>query len=185
MKKTLNKLFIDNDIQIDEDVFDYGYKILKTYLMFIIITLPLSVIFDVVVESILFVIFYTPLKKYIGGFHFNSPKLCSIFSIITTLLMALIIKYYRFDNFTIILFIMISLIIVSFFVGTADHPNKRLSQHEKKTFTKYALIVESLYLLFLLINQVTKFEIFTNVILFSMAFSVGGVLLANLMDKYF
>lgn len=185
MKNELLKLFMENDIQIDEDIFEYGYKILKTYLIFAVITLPLAAIFDVVTESFLFVALYTPLKKYIGGFHFNSPKLCTFFSIITTILMGVLIKYYRFENSIILFLIMICLIILSFFVGTSDHPNKRLSKIEKRTFTKYALIVENIYLLLLIVTVTLGYEIFTNTIIFSMLFSVGGSLIAYLINKYF
>ena len=147
MKEKLYYLFKENNIEIDKDIFEYGCKILKTYLIYFSFLIPIAYLLDVVFESIIFIFFYTPLKRYIGGFHFNTPKLCTLFSIFTTLIIAFASKNVAFENILPIYIITLFLFFVSFKIGTMDHPNKRLSTKEKKVYTKNALIIELIYLI--------------------------------------
>lgn len=58
------KSFLENNIYLDEDVFEYGTKILSRYLKFIFLTLVCSIILDSFFELILFLLFFIePLKQ--------------------------------------------------------------------------------------------------------------------------
>lgn len=184
MKDKLRVLFESNDIKIDNDIFDYGYNVLTNYFIFIAFLFPLSILFDVILESVLFVVFYTPLKKYIGGFHFDSPKLCTTFSIFTTLIMALLIKYLKIESLSFIILSIFVLFFLSFRTGTADHPNKRLTIKEKKYFTKKALMIEGIYLTTVIIFFKLNALILVKSIFLSIVFSVLGAILANFINKF-
>ena len=52
------KSFLENNIYLDEDVIEYGTKILSRYLKFIFLTLVCSIILDSFFELILFLLFF-------------------------------------------------------------------------------------------------------------------------------
>lgn len=144
MKNKLYELLKNNNIAIDEDVFYYGLSLLKKYFIFLIVTLFLSLYLNIFLEVLFFIILYIPLRRYVGGFHFNNSKICIFFSIVISIVACYISKQINFSINTIVIsYICLTILIIKYV--PVDHKNKRLSSREKYYYKKKALIVNLLY----------------------------------------
>ena len=54
MNKFIYKVLIKNNIILDEDVFYYGWSILKQYFIFFLITIPISIYCGIIFETLSF-----------------------------------------------------------------------------------------------------------------------------------
>ena len=145
MKNYIREKIKYYNIKIDDDDFEYGFTILSNYLIFAMIIFPF--ILSDFLNTILFLIFYLHLKQYTGGFHFSSPKLCMITSVLLTAIIPKVAKLFVFNNILIALTCVIISIIIHF-IKTEDHPNKILSVQEINFFTKKSIRTIFIYGLF-------------------------------------
>ena len=65
----LYRVFQKNGINIAKDDFVYGLTNLIHWLTFIMILIPIGLTLNILIESCLFYIFYSQLRKYTGGIH--------------------------------------------------------------------------------------------------------------------
>lgn len=73
MKKSELKLKIyekiqKSDIAIDQDLFDYGYDIFNDYVLFIVVSIIIALIFENMNELLMFCIVFVPLRKNLEDF---------------------------------------------------------------------------------------------------------------------
>lgn len=78
-----------------------------------------------------------------------------------------------------VLFILITTSIIK----AVDHPNKRISENEKKRYTQKALFIELFYSIIILSFYRGKFIVYLNIALFTMIFCVLGILLTNVKKR--
>lgn len=103
--KLANWLLCQSIITEDEiPIYRYAaYNILYTAIP-VFIMLIIGFIIGTVIGSLLFILTFILLRKYTGGFHFNSPVLCMIVSIITEFLFMYLAKLIS-DPYTLIMLI--------------------------------------------------------------------------------
>ena len=123
------------NIAIDKDLFDYGYEILNQYILLLLFSIIISILLEIQKELILFYIFFVPLRKNMGGFHFENKKVCLIFSIIISIFSSKIIRAEIFvsEKWSLVFLLMLVNI---FLLGCQSHPNKQLTKFENKNISK-------------------------------------------------
>ena len=72
MKNKLYSYLINNNISIEKDVFEYGFEYFYSYIIYLLVIIPISVFNHFTVEIIIFIILYIPIRKNIGGFHLKN-----------------------------------------------------------------------------------------------------------------
>ena len=87
-------------------------------------------------ETIFFILFYIPIRRYIGGFHFSKKYLCTIFSILVSILIPILANNFTVSSIIPVYIIILITVVVTCLIGTVDHPNKRLSKSEKQIYKK-------------------------------------------------
>ncbi len=132
----LNKLVNEYHINIEYDIFHYGLTVFFNYLIFLLFVIPIALFLNILIETIFFILFYIPIRRYIGGFHFSKKFLCTIFSILVSILIPILAINFTVNNIILVYIIMLVTIVVTWLIGTIDHPNKRLSKREKQIFKK-------------------------------------------------
>ena len=182
-KEYLFDLLLEKKIKIDYDVFDYGLTTLIVYLKFIIIILPLSLILNIKKEIIVFLLFFIPLRRYIGGYHLKSNYSCLIASVLCSVLISFLSKYTPFLPLYIRLILLLICLFFVFKIGTVDHPNKKLKINEKKYYKKKSLTVVMIYMLFIVFLYNYENHIVLNTALYALLFSVISLILANYKKK--
>lgn len=130
MKEKLYRSMKELGLDIDYDTFSYGSAVCVQYLLFLIITLPVIIIFKLYLETLTFLVFFIFLRRYNGGFHFDNKYFCLISSVIISIIFPHLSVQLQF-NFFHYLSIIICIIFFTYFLGVVDHKNKILSEKKK------------------------------------------------------
>lgn len=183
MKKKLYSFILSQNIFIEEDVFSYGYDVVTTYTLFLLILLPLSILNHTIIETLIFIFIFISLRRYLGGLHFNSHKTCMLFSIIVSLLIPYINSHLNYINIIIRCLIFFIAFLSIYFIGVTDHKNKRLNTAEKKIFKHHAIILLCLY--FLIGNLFYSKENlqYLNILFVTIAFFDINLLITYILNK--
>lgn len=131
-----NLLLKNNVIQKKElNIYIYGWILILSTAISIFTILILSIIFQQLLGSMLFLLFFFTLRAFAGGYHSNTHYGCFIFT--QGIYLFAVFLYYNIPTAFIKIFILCSIIISYIFIFTkapVDHPNKPLSSQNKKKF---------------------------------------------------
>jgi len=130
----------------DKDLYCYGFK--QGFLLFLnmITVIIIGVIFNMVWHSVIFMIAYSCLRVYAGGYHANTELNCYFFSLIMIMTVLWIIKLVTWNGLTCFIITTISSLII-LLIAPIEDANKPLDQEEKKIFKKRTNIVLSILIL--------------------------------------
>jgi len=131
----------------DKEVYEYGLRRVASTFITIATTLVIGFIFGMILESVIFMAAYVPLRSYAGGYHARTPLRCYVFSVILTVLVLLSIKYIPYDIILIGALTLVAGIIVFIFAPVAD-ANKPLDQVETRVFKKCTRIILFMQIVF-------------------------------------
>ena len=179
-KDSLYNLMIINNVSIEKDVFDYGLSIFIDYLIFITLTILISLLLNIFNEVIIFIVFYIPIRRFIGGYHFNKHYLCTLFSILASITIPILAKNLSLQNIQLVISIIIIILFVTYKIGTIDHPNKRLTKKEISKYTKNAIVIEIIYSIIIMILFYYQKYTLSKLLLFSLIFSILGIIVGKL-----
>lgn len=155
--------FIEQGIVLYEDREIYAYGLYQGIVMAInILTyILISLYFEMVWESLIFLISYIPLRSYSGGYHARTQIKCYFLSILMIILVLLTIKTVPFTiPMTIGITILSGSII--FILAPVEDSNKPLSYSQAKVFRKVArkiLGVELIVIITLLLMRYIMFAL--------------------------
>lgn len=187
MNQLKNKLYyflLNQGIEPEYDVFDYGYKIFTKYLTFLIIIIPLSLLFNIFIETIVFLAVFISLRQYLGGIHIDNSFLCMFFSIIISLLIPIIARLLKNINLPSFIIVFIISEISILILGPIDHKNKRLSSIEKKYFKRKSFLIILLYFFICCFLYFFKQKIYINIILLTIILNIFNLIVASMNEHY-
>lgn len=182
IKDKLHELLKSSSIYLDNDIFDYGYKIFITYLKYLICILPLSILFDILIEVSIFIILFIPIRRFIGGFHFKNLNHCFFGSVLMAVTLPYIALHIQIPFAFTAVIIFITLISTSY-IGVVDNINKRLNKKEIKIHTKKTLKIEALYTCFIIVTYYLDVYYISTVIQLIFIFCIGGLYISKFLDK--
>lgn len=133
--------------QIDKDdaaLYEYGFFILLSTLVFLGISCLTGLLCGVFWQSVLFFIAFQFVRRYAGGYHAKTELRCQFFSTAAIVISILLIKLFQQYE-------MVSLWAVLVLLGTAfiallsplDTPAKPLSENERKYYKKKTVLILS------------------------------------------
>lgn len=159
--KRLTNTLINNN-QIDESercLYDYGFFIFLSNATYVIITLMFGSIFSILIESIVFYIAFSLIRRYAGGFHASSEMKCTLITTISIFLCLLCTKLCETNNIQIPILVLTSIATVLIFVlCPLDTPEKPLTKEEYKYFRKISWLILLLIVLTISIGWHFKLE---------------------------
>lgn len=141
MSEYVAKILLKHDI-IDKDnyeVYVFGVYQNIVFLMNVLTSLLIFALFNLVVEGILFSVFYSLLRSYAGGYHSKSLFVCYALSALLTIGVAYIANNVVI-NYLMIICCIIAFIIV-FWLSPVDTRNKRLDNIEMRVYQQKARCV--------------------------------------------
>ena len=163
----LTKFPIQLNNYIEEDELIYGNELIKRYILFFIPFFCISILEDCILNNLIFLLFYIPLKRYSGGIHFNNKYLCTLFSIISISIIPYIISNSHI-SFAVYLIFFIYCVLIIFTKGIFTNKNKRLLENELIMYKRYTLIILVIYffigLLCLYLKILNLFNVIFSVI---------------------
>lgn len=176
-KKDLYKFLIKNNVKIEEDLYNYGIYVLTTYFKYLIVLFPTSIVLGTFIETTTFILFFIPLRRYIGGFHMNNMKSCFYASV----LIGIIIPYFSSHLFdfsmihVFLIFVLCFLMTIKF--GVIDHPKKVISDKEKRIYLHKSLKIEVMYFVISIISNLMSCLFISNLISYIYIFFMLGMII--------
>ncbi len=136
----------------DVELYAYGFYILISKLLFLIIALILGVILNIVFESIVFYVSFSIIRAYAGGVHANKEWKCFLYTSVSIIMCALGIKVFINLKPTVLfaVILMISSLII-IIISPLDTKEKPLSAKEKEKYYMISAIVLLSYILVILL----------------------------------
>lgn len=146
LKDKIYRFILNQNINMDYDVFAYGYYVVTTYCLYLGILIPVSIFNHVFVETLIFIVVFVSLRQYLGGLHFSNYLVCLIVSVFVAIIVPLIsCKIGNIPIYLRLIIILISILCTNL-IGPIDHKNKKMSIREKEIFRKKANIILLFYL---------------------------------------
>lgn len=172
----INKSIIDTN---DREIYEYGYELILSLSMYILIMLTISLIFNSLIESILFFVGFYLYRKIAGGYHADTYLKCHIlFGINQMLFIFTLYMYPSAYRYITIVSVCIINIVITIFAAPIDHPNKPFDVKEFNKYNKLSAVFSILLIPVVLIVMLLDKN---NVYCF--CFSIG-VLSANMSLLY-
>lgn len=152
----------NNKLSQDYELYEYATYIVLSALLHISTVVVLGLIFNLVVESIIFYCSFVAIRKFAGGYHAKTPIRCYIFSTFTITIGLIIYKFLEsYDNLIITILIMLITLgcsICIFMLAPLDNENNPLSNKEKQ----YYRIISIINMLILFISSIILLLLKTN-----------------------
>ena len=142
-KHLADKLLLIGSITKDErELYIYGFFMLLSNLMYLILACFFGLILGCLVESIIFYIAFQLIRRYAGGYHASTETRCEILSTFFIVVCIVTIKLADLHGFQNILFIaaLVSAVCI-FFLCPLDTPEKPLSGEEFRQFRKISRFI--------------------------------------------
>lgn len=172
------------DGQNDEYV--YGMNMLFNVSVNIISMIIIGIITHRLWECVVFCLVYKIIRKYTGGFHFDSAMFCYISSCIMYLVAIGIITYIPFKIYEVSAMMLISVIII-WGLSPVEAVNKPLDKREKQIFKKRArfniAIIAVIYMVSLFISNELAYVIGISVISVMLFVIIGKIKLIAITES--
>ena len=168
-----------NNAQVNEserELYEYGFFILISNVVYATFTLLIGVILKLFCESIIYYITFSLLRRYAGGFHATSESVCRIITILSIVCSLLIIKLCDTIDLKriIILLTMVSVLTIYIFCPM-DTPDKPLNREEKYYYKKFSRIILFAVVLVIIMS------LFCKIMILSYPCCVGMILEGTLL----
>lgn len=160
-EKLVDCLYCQHDISDDEqELYKYGFFVLLSQILYLIIAIILGSIFKSVFESVIFYIAFQFIRRYAGGYHAKTETRCEILSTLSILCCIVLIKLSKMYDIRIAL-LSISLVfaVLIFILCPLDTPEKPLNDKEYKYFRKISWIILSLIIVAIIVPFIFKFNV--------------------------
>lgn len=144
----------------DKSIVVYGLVVFFEILFNVVTTVVIGLLFNMMYESILFLLGFSFLRSYTGGYHAEKGYVCYIFStviLILTLIVNKLILNIIYIEFVLSILLIMSVIIILLY-APVDNKNRVLDKDEKVHFKKKIrinLLIEVFFIIVLfLLNYI-------------------------------
>lgn len=177
-------LFDDND-KYPMDVYIYGIELTISSLIGKILVLIIGIVTNCFVESLVFMVTLSSIRRFCGGYHSNSYLGCNLIYIISLLLVLLSYTYVKaFDRSTVIILfafdVVITLAVLAMF-APVKNKNKHIDDFDEQ---KYRLISVILFIALSVVSVILYCFDFTQVLVVIPTFIVIDIsILVEVINK--
>ena len=156
----IRKSVIDSE---DQELYAYGFFMLLSQLLYLIIACIFGLLFQCFLESVIFYFAFQLIRKYAGGYHASTEGRCEIMSTLSILACIVMIWLSRSYEFSLLLFcISLVAVLVIAVLCPLDTPEKPLTNKELKYFRKISWLI-----LFIIATLIVVSYIFERSYIFS------------------
>lgn len=126
----------------DRELYVYGFFMLLSHLLYLVLICILGLILGCIWESLIFYVAFQFIRRYTGGYHAKTETRCELLSTFSLAACIVLIKLSNSYDLQTVMFILsiISSISIAVF-SPLDTPTKPLSKKERKYFRKISLII--------------------------------------------
>lgn len=137
----------DNQIIKSEDRELYAYGLNQGIIIILnmITTLCIGLLFGCIVELLVFMVAYIPLRSFAGGYHAKTPLRCYLSSIVMLIIVSVAIQYVTLKIWVYYIIVAVSVMIIAVLAPVEDR-NKPLDDIEMKVYKRRTIVCLSLVL---------------------------------------
>ena len=166
----------------DWDIYLYGIRQGIVLLYNTVVVLAVSLLFQMVLQSLVFTVAYGLLRTTAGGYHARTQRNCNILSVILIITVLSILKWVPWSTSACIALSVLSGIIV-FCLAPVEDENKPLDAKEKTVYKKRVRVVlcaiMAVFVAFLIIGSIT----ITSCIALSVFFAAFMLVMGSIKNK--
>lgn len=158
--KTAEKFVKNYNTLYDKiEIYQYGFFVLYSNLIFFLLIAILGVIFKSFLSSIIFYFAFFLIRQFAGGYHASTETRCEVLSTLSILACIVVIRLSKtYDFQTVLLLITILSAVCIFVFCPLDTPEKPLSNKEFKYFRKVSWIILFVIIIAIIVSYVFKFQ---------------------------
>lgn len=152
LSKRISDLICGTDCAEEDErsVIEFGIGILLSKMLNLITEIIIGCLFSMLFETVIFLLTFSFLRSYAGGFHASSSLKCYISSSAIMSVALLIIKYVDMP-FVNIVFTLLGVVLCLFFAPVGSK-NKPLDAIEKAVYRKRTMIILFIILLVMIVS---------------------------------
>lgn len=169
--------------QQDMDVYAYGIQNLLIFLFNLFSFMVIGAIFHTIMYTVVFILFYSVLRIYAGGYHASTAMRCYFISNVIVLMFIILFKNLPINNVVSCISAFCCYTYI-FMFAPVDTQNKHLDQLEKKCYGKRARIVLSIELLVQQFSLWTGQQKLSTTIMFSLCAVCIMMLIGQGKNRY-
>lgn len=143
-----------------KELYIYGFFILLSQILYFIITVAIGIVFNIIIESIIFYIAFQFIRKYAGGYHASTEARCEILTTLSIIISLSVIKLSgTYDFVKLLIIISCFSAICIFILCPLDTVEKPLSDKELKHFRKISWLILLIIILFIILAYCFKISL--------------------------
>lgn len=147
-------------IEDERELYIYGFFMLLSHLMYLVLACIFGLLFKCFIESIVYYVAFQFIRKYAGGYHAATETRCEILSTLSIIVSIGVIKLSKiYDIKTIFLLVTLISMVLIFCLCPLDTPEKPLSKKEFKYFRKISWIILLVISSVIIVSYFFKFKI--------------------------
>lgn len=140
-ERVVNHLICKNIIKDDEhDIYQYGLNRFFTICLNIVTILILGIIFNQVLQGIIFAFSFMALRTYTGGYHAKTPVRCYITTSISIIITLAVIKFIPINRFVCLGLLIFSCLLIML-LSPIGCSNKPLDEIETVVYKRRTVII--------------------------------------------
>lgn len=141
------------------EIYQYGFFVLYSNIIFLLITMLFGAVFGIFLQSIIFYAAFFSIRQYAGGYHASTETRCEIISTLSILACIFVIRLSKIYVFQTALLAISSVSAVCIFaLCPLDTPEKPLSDKEFKYFRKISWLILSVIIAVIIVSYVLRFK---------------------------
>lgn len=146
LSNKITKKLVDINIieEADSELYEYGFWQGGVLFFNFLTVVLLGIIFNMLLESIIFLIFYGLLRTIAGGYHARTQHACYILSIILIIVVLTILKTFPSNTILCCILTILSISVI-FILAPVQDENKLLDETEKRLFKKLSRVISLIY----------------------------------------
>ena len=140
----------------DKALYEYGIRMGILMVINVVTALLIGLIMGMVLQCAVFLIAYSPVRSYSGGYHARSALTCYLLSIPLIAALLMVIRSVPWESYILAPVLLISILIIVLLAPVAD-PNKPLNAREIAVYRRKARIFAGIYSLAALVLLLADF----------------------------
>ena len=146
LSNKITKKLVDINIieAADSELYEYGFWQGGVLFFNFLTVVLLGILFNMLLESMIFLVFYGVLRTIAGGYHARTQNTCYILSIILMMVVLIMLKTFHWNTILCCILTILSISVI-FILAPVQDENKLLDETEKTVFKKLSRLISLLY----------------------------------------
>lgn len=146
LSNKITKKLVDINIieEADSELYEYGFWQGGVLFFNFLTVIFLGILSNMLLESIIFLVFYGTLRTIAGGYHARTQHTCYILSILLMIVVLTILKIFPVNIIVCCILTILSISVI-FILAPVQDENKLLDETEKIVFKKLSRVISISY----------------------------------------